>query len=111
MKLMRTGCQVVIFVTVVIVVSIARTPANAQSSCEFSAGTGQSCYYTANEYCDANYVCLILRRIFSLGQVYDEYYYIWPARIGYTQCYAYPYYTGPWIPITSFAACNPQTLY
>jgi hypothetical protein len=38
-------------------------------------------------------------------------YYIWPARLGYTQCYAYPYYTGPWIPITSFAACNPQTLY
>jgi hypothetical protein len=111
MNLMRTGCQVVILVTVVIVVSIIGTPVSAQpSSCEFTT-FGLSCYYTANEYCDANSVCLILRRTTSQGQYYDEYYYIWPARAGYTECYAYPYYTGPWIFITSFAACNPQTLY
>jgi hypothetical protein len=105
---MRIGCRVIIFVSVL--VSIMGTPVSAQPSCEFTT-FGLSCYYTANEYCDANSVCLILGQTTSQGQVSDEYYYIWPARTGYTECYAYPYYTGPWIYITSFAACNPQTLY
>jgi hypothetical protein len=105
---LRTVCQVTLFVAVV--VFLIWNSASAQSSCEFTI-FGLSCYYTANEYCDANSVCLILSQTTSRGQVFDEYYYIWPARLGYTECYAYPYYTGPWIPITSFAACNPQTLY
>jgi hypothetical protein len=106
---MRTICQVTL--AVVVLVSTNVTVATAQSSCEFSPSTGQACYYTANEYCNADSVCLILRKVFSLGQVFDEYYYIWPARLGYTQCYFYPYYTGPWLLTTSVAACNPQTLY
>jgi hypothetical protein len=109
---MRTGCQVVILVTVVIVVSIIWTPSIAQvSSCEFSPTTGQSCYYTLNAYCDANYGCWTLRATWFQGQYYEEWYYIYPARVGYSQCYAYGYNTGQWTIVTSVAVCNPQTLY
>jgi len=106
---MRTTGRVVMFLAVCLLMGILWTPAAAQTHCEFTA-LGLSCYFTINDYCDANYGCLSLIRSFYQGSYIDEYVYIWPARLGYSTCY-HVNQTGQPIFKDSYAACNPLTLW
>jgi len=108
---MRTVCQVVIFVAVVVLASILWTPpTNAQvNTCEFTP-FGLECYYTYNGWCDAN-GCWTIHNVSFKGKTSEEWLYIWAARQGYSVCW-HLHYSNPGLGWTRTygVACNPQTL-
>jgi hypothetical protein len=107
---MRTTGRVVMLFAVGLLVVILRTPAAAQPNyCEYTA-LGLSCYYTINDWCNTNNVCLALVEHTNQGSTVREYIGIWPARVGATQCYHYNQ-TGVPILKNSYGACNPYTVY